>query len=37
MDTKELSRQKNEDFDKFLAITNRKPAIFRDIIIESEC
>ena len=37
MDPKELNRQKNEDYDKFLNITNRKPAIFRDIIIESEC
>jgi hypothetical protein len=34
---KELNRKKNEDYSKFLEITNRKPAIFRDIIIESEC
>jgi hypothetical protein len=37
MDTKALNRRKNEDYEKFLNITNRKPAIFRDIIIESEC
>jgi Zn-dependent peptidase ImmA (M78 family) len=37
MDAKELNRKKNEDYEKFLSITNRKPAIFRDIIIESEC
>lgn len=37
MDNKELNRQKNEDYEKFLNITNKKPAIFRDIIIESEC
>ena len=37
MDSKELNRQKNRDYDTFLNITNRKPAIFRDIIIESEC
>ena len=33
---KELHNRKLESYDKFLAITNRKPAIFRDIIIESE-
>jgi hypothetical protein len=37
MDSKALNRKKNEDYEKFLNITNRKPAIFRDIIIESEC
>ena len=34
--SKELHNRKLESYDKFLAITNRKPAIFRDIIIESE-
>jgi len=33
---KELHSRKNEDYNKFLSITNRKPAIFRDIIIEAE-
>lgn len=37
MDPKALNKKKNEDYEKFLNITNRKPAIFRDIIIESEC
>lgn len=37
MDSKTLNRRKNEDYEQFLNITNRKPAIFRDIIIESEC
>lgn len=36
IDYKELNRIRNENFQKFLDITNRKPAIFRDIIIESE-
>eukprot|EP01032_Pedospumella_encystans_P016991 gene16991-19363_t len=36
MDAKALNKKKNEDYSKFLSITNRKPAIFRDIIIESE-
>eukprot|EP01038_Epipyxis_sp_PR26KG_P012195 gene12195-16338_t len=36
IDSKELNRLRNEDFEKFLNITNRKPSIFRDIIIESE-
>lgn len=36
IDSKELNRRKNDDYDKFIEITNRKPAIFRDIIIESE-
>lgn len=33
---KELNREKNRDYQKFLNITNKKAAIFRDIIIESE-
>lgn len=37
LDAKALNKKKNEDYDKFLSITNRKPAIFRDIIIENEC
>ena len=37
MDSKALNKQKNRDYEQFLSITNRKPAIFRDIIIESEC
>lgn len=36
LDKKELNKKKNRDYDKFLQVTNRKPAIFRDIIIESE-
>ena len=36
MDSRELNRQKNEDYSKFIEICNRKPAIFRDIIIEAE-
>lgn len=36
MDQKQLNKRKNEDYKKFLNVTNRKPAIFRDIIIESE-
>jgi hypothetical protein len=35
-DSKQLNRERCSDFDKFLNITNRKAAIFRDIIIESE-
>jgi hypothetical protein len=35
--SKELNKKKNEDYNKFLTVTNRKPCIFRDIIIESEC
>lgn len=31
-----LNRQRNADYSKFLDITNRKAAIFRDTIIESE-
>ena len=34
--TKQLNKKKCSDYEKFLDITNRKPAIFRDIIIESE-
>lgn len=37
MDSKKLNKQKNDDYSIFLDITNRKSAIFRDIIIESEC
>jgi hypothetical protein len=33
---KELHRRKCQDYAKFLDITNKKPSIFRDIIIESE-
>lgn len=33
---KDLHLKKNEDYNKFLQITNQKPAIFRDIIIEAE-
>jgi len=36
MDYKEINKRRNEDYDKFLSVTNRKAAIFRDIIIESE-
>ena len=36
MDSKELNRIKNEDYQKYLDITNRKSAIFRDTIIEGE-
>jgi len=36
LSAKELHSRKNEDYNKFLSITNRKPAIFRDIIIEAE-
>jgi len=36
MDPKALNKKKNDDYEKFLDISNRKPAIFRDIIIESE-
>eukprot|EP01036_Dinobryon_divergens_P049821 gene49821-66738_t len=36
MDYKEINKKRNEDFQKYLDITNRKAAIFRDIIIESE-
>jgi len=34
--SKDLNKKKNDDYQKFLDISNRKPAIFRDIIIESE-
>lgn len=33
---KQLNKERNADYAKFLNITNRKSAIFRDIIIESE-
>ncbi|CAM9328067.1 unnamed protein product, partial [Ectocarpus fasciculatus] len=33
---KQLNKERNSDYEKFLSITNRKSAIFRDIIIESE-
>lgn len=36
MDSKNLNKRKNDDYNKFLDITNRKAAIFLDIIIESE-
>lgn len=36
IDTKTLNKRKNDDYNKFLDITNRKAAIFLDIIIESE-
>lgn len=36
MEKKALHEQKNLYYNKFLEITNRKPAIFRDIIIEAE-
>lgn len=35
-DYKQLLKEKNDDYQKFLDITNKKSAIFRDIIIESE-
>ena len=37
LDSKKLNKKKNEDYDKFLNISNKKSAIFRDIIIESQC
>jgi hypothetical protein len=36
MPTSEITRKRNEEFQKFLNTTNSKGAIFRDIIIESE-
>lgn len=36
IDSKSLNKLKNEDYNKFLDISNRKACIFRDIIIESE-
>jgi hypothetical protein len=33
---KDLNKEKNRDYQNFLNITNKKAAIFRDIIIESE-
>lgn len=35
-DYKTMLKEKNDDYQKFLDITNKKSAIFRDIIIESE-
>ena len=35
-DYKSMLKEKNDDYQKFLDITNKKSAIFRDIIIESE-
>lgn len=35
-DYKTMLKEKNNDYQKFLDITNKKSAIFRDIIIESE-
>lgn len=35
-DYKQMLKEKNADYQKFLDITNKKSAIFRDIIIESE-
>lgn len=36
MDSRELSRAKYETYQRFLDVTNKKGALFRDIIIESE-
>lgn len=36
MDSRELSLAKHEAYQRFLDITNKKGALFRDIIIESE-
>eukprot|EP00611_Tribonema_gayanum_P022975 TRINITY_DN472_c0_g1_i2.p1 TRINITY_DN472_c0_g1~~TRINITY_DN472_c0_g1_i2.p1 ORF type:complete len:393 (-),score=68.00 TRINITY_DN472_c0_g1_i2:51-1229(-) len=36
MDPKALSKQKQDDYQLFLDEANRKPAIFRDIVVESE-
>lgn len=36
LDSKALNDKRNNDYNKFLDTTNRKAAIFRDIIIESE-
>lgn len=35
MDTKDINERRRGDLDKFLATTNTKVAVFRDIIIES--
>ncbi len=35
-DSKALNKLKNKDFNKFLEIVNKKGALYRDIIIESE-
>lgn len=36
IDSKSLNKKKCQDYQTFIDITKRKPAIFRDIIIESE-
>eukprot|EP00904_Undaria_pinnatifida_P002932 jgi/Undpi1/1263/HiC_scaffold_11.g04655.m1 len=36
MDVKDINERRREDLDKFLATTNMKSSVFRDIIIESE-
>jgi hypothetical protein len=36
LDYKEMNKRRNQDYQNFLDITNKKSAIFRDIIIESE-
>mmetsp|Transcript_26554 Transcript_26554/g.26801 ORF Transcript_26554/g.26801 Transcript_26554/m.26801 type:complete len:347 (+) Transcript_26554:228-1268(+) len=36
MDYKDINRKGNDDFQKYLDMANKKTAIFRDIIIESE-
>ncbi|CAM9673937.1 unnamed protein product [Laminaria digitata] len=36
MDVKDINERRREDLDKFLATTNSKSSVFRDIIIESE-
>jgi hypothetical protein len=36
MEYKEMNKRRNQDYQNFLDITNKKSAIFRDIIIESE-
>lgn len=35
MDPKQINERRRADMDKFLATTNTKASIFRDIIIES--
>ena len=37
MESKDLHTQKLNDYNQFLKITNKKPQIFRDIVIENEC
>lgn len=36
-DAKELNKRRCDAYQEFIDQTNRKPSIFRDIIIESEC